>query len=406
MSTRVMTATGTYRMPGELFLKFLDTAIKDSVIEFVIQGETVRVGAKKEASPEVVIRVSDPKFLDEVLSYGNLALGEAFMNQAFDIDGDDVAGFIGVLIRNKVDAGLRRRVGLTMAAKMAWIRLRNRIRGRHGNVHHHFDIGNDLYEAFLDPTLAYTCGYVVNPDDTLEEIQENKYKRICKKLDVQQGDRLADIGCGFGGLLIYTAKNYGITGKGVTISKKQFEKANERIAEEGLSDKIRVEYASYEELTGSYDKIVSVGMMEHLRNSEYPRCIRGISEMLAPHGRGLIHFIGCPSSHRDAFTQKYLFPGAQWPNLSLIIEQLERHELGVLDVENMIRHYTVTLQLWLEKFRENYSTLDPERYNETFRRMWEYYLGISIAASLVSDVALYQVVITKDFAAPIPYQRV
>jgi cyclopropane-fatty-acyl-phospholipid synthase len=225
---------------------------------------------------------------------------------------------------------------------------------------------------------------------------------------LKEGDRVADLGCGFGGLLMYAAEHHGITGKGLTISKKQAEKANERIVQKGLDDRIRVEYASFETLTGTWDKIVSVGMMEHLTDAEYRVCVRMIAERLTPKGRGLLHFIGYsgPKNHSDPFTQKYVFPGAQWPKLSQIANELERNALDILDVENLVRHYTLTMKRWLEKFQSAYPRLDHTRYDLPFKRMWEYYLGCGIASSLYSEATLYQVLFQKDYAAPIPYQRV
>ncbi|HEX4955256.1 MAG TPA: class I SAM-dependent methyltransferase [Thermoanaerobaculia bacterium] len=395
-------------MRGKAFFELLDECVTDGSIEFVVAGESRRVG-QKDGPPEVVVEVSDDRFLDQVLSYGNLALGEAFMRGDFGVRSGDVAGFIGVLLRNHLDDALRQRLGLAMALKMAAIRLTNRLRGPVGNVHKHFDVGNDLYEAFLDSSLAYTCGYEAGDGhSSLEELQQQKYHRICTKLQLAPGDRLADLGCGFGGLLIYAAEHHGITGKGFTISKKQAEKAAERIAAKGLGDRIRVEYASYATLTGTWDKIVSVGMMEHLRDDEYPGCVRLIARSLTPQGRGLLHFIGYngPKNHSDPFVQKHIFPGAQWPKLSLLVGQLELASLGILDVENLVRHYNLTLRAWLAKFRAAYPGLDHTRYPETFRRLWEYYLGCSVAATLYSQVALYQILFTKDYAAPIPYQRV
>jgi cyclopropane-fatty-acyl-phospholipid synthase len=395
-------------MKEKAFLELLDRCVTDGALELVVDGETVRVG-QRGVPPEAVVRVTDPRFLDQVLTYGNLALGEAYMRGDFSIDGDDVAAFVGVLLRNRLDSELRQRLGLPMALKMAAIRLANRARGRFGNIHKHFDIGNDLYEAFLDSSLAYTCGYESGDGTSdLESLQTQKYRRISAKLKLAPGDRVADLGCGFGGLLIWAAQNHGITGKGLTISKKQAEKANQRIAELGLKDRIRVGYASYETLTGTYDKIVSVGMMEHLTDAEYGVCMRLIAERLTPQGRGLVHFIGHngPKNHSDPFVQKHIFPGAQWPKLSVITDRLERSSLAILDVENLVRHYTLTLKAWLEKFRRAYPGLDHRRYDEPFRRMWEYYLGCAIAASLHSQVALYQVLFTRDYSAPIPYQRV
>lgn len=395
-------------MHGKTFVELLDRHLEEGALDLVIDGRTMRVGSP-DGPAQAVVRVHDPRFLDQVLTYGNLALGEAYMRGDFTIDGDDVAGFVGVLLRNRFDSELQRRLGPAMTLKMAAIRLANRLRGRFGNIHKHFDIGNDLYEAFLDSNLAYTCGYEAGDGGSdLEALQTQKFRRISAKVGLRPGDRVADLGCGFGGLLIWAAQNHGITGKGLTISKKQAEKANQRIAELGLADRIRVEYASFETLTGTYDKIVSVGMMEHLTDAEYPVCMRRIADHLTPAGRGLVHFIGYngPKNHSDPFVQKHVFPGAQWPKLSTITHWLEQNSLGILDVENLVRHYTLTLQRWLEKFRQAYPGLDHRRYDETFRRLWEYYLGCAIAASLHSQVALYQVLFTKDYSAPIPYQRV
>ena len=394
---------------GRTFLDLLDLGLSDGSIEFIIDGVSRRVGKGGDRPPEAVVRVSDPRFLHDVLVTGNLALGEAYMRGDYSIDGDDVAGFIGVMLRNHLDERVRKHLGLAMVLKMGAIRLANRIRGRFGNIHKHFDIGNDLYEAFLDSSLAYTCGYEAGDGTSdLEQLQTQKFARICKKLRLSEGDRLADLGCGFGGLLIYAAEHHGITGKGLTISKKQAEKANERIVQKGLADRIRVEYASYETLTGTYDRIVSVGMMEHLTDAEYPVCVKTIARSLTPQGRGMLHFIGYngPKSHGDPFTQKHIFPGAQWPKLSQLAHELERNALGILDVENMVRHYTLTMKRWLEKFRAAYPRLDQTRYDAPFKRMWEYYLGSAIASSLYSEVALYQILFTKDYSAPIPYQRV
>jgi cyclopropane-fatty-acyl-phospholipid synthase len=374
---------------GKAFFDLLAANLTEGSIEFIIDGVSYRVGQSGDGPPDAVVRISNPRFLDDVLVTGNLALGEAYMRGDYTIDGDDTAAFLGVLLRNKLDEGLRKRLGLVMMLKMAAIRVANKIRGRFGNIHKHFDVGNDLYEAFLDSSLAYTCGYeIADGTSDIEQLQQQKFARICKKLQLKEGDRVADLGCGFGGLLMYAAQHHGITGKGLTISKKQAEMANERIVQKGLDDRIRVEYASFETLTGSYDKIVSVG--------------------LTPKGRGLLHFIGYsgPKNHSDPFTQKYVFPGAQWPKLSQIAHELERNALDILDVENMVRHYTLTMKRWLEKFQSAYPRLDHTRYDLPFKRMWEYYLGCGIASSLYSEATLYQILFQKDYAATIPYQRV
>ena len=170
-------------MKEKAFLELLDRCVTDGALELVVDGETVRVG-QRGVPPEAVVRVTDPRFLDQVLTYGNLTLGEAYMRGDFSIDGDDVAAFVGVLLRNRLDSELRQRLGLPMALKMAAIRLANRGRGRFGNIHKHFDIGNDLYEAFLDSSLAYTCGYESGDGTSdLESLQTQKYRRISEPVN-------------------------------------------------------------------------------------------------------------------------------------------------------------------------------------------------------------------------------
>src|SRR6185369_2544140 len=200
-------------------------------------------------------------------------------------------------------------------------------------------------------------GYAVSADDTLADLQRQKLDRLCQKLRIAPGDRVLDIGCGFGGLLTHAARNYGARGIGITLSKVQLKRANERLAAGGLADKIEIRFASHEELPeGPFDKVVSVGMFEHLKLSDYPVFFGNIKKVLTPKGLGLVHCIGCATADnpRDAFTQKYIFPGSRTPTLSEMASHIERFDMPILDVENMIRHYAPTVRRWLENFERNY----------------------------------------------------
>ncbi|NEP14091.1 MAG: methyltransferase domain-containing protein [Symploca sp. SIO2C1] len=393
-----------------LFLQLLDRYLVDAKIRFLGQGLDSIVGNHNNEVPDkpydVAINVHHSRFFLRVLAYGNLGLGEAFIARDFDVVEGTLQDFLSILLRNKLDKKVKKDIPL--ALKIFGIQLGNLLRGEQQNVQRHYDIGDDLFEAFLDPTLTYSCGYALSPEDSLEQLQLNKLERICQKLKLKPGDHLLDIGCGFGGLLLYAAKNYGVTGIGITTSKRHCERGNENIFKTGLTDQIQIQFRDHRSIDGSFDKVVSVGMMEHLPRKEYGCYIRNIAQVLTPQGMGLIHAIGCNTSKNkhDPFIQKYIFPGSGQPKLSEISMQLERNHLATLDVENIVRHYGYTTRRWLQNFQANKNTLDANHYDDQFMRMWEYYLCCGIAAAFVSESAVYQVLFTKDHTAHIPLQRV
>ena len=392
-----------------LFLQILDKYITDARIKFVGDGIDTVVGSgnsTKDDNYEVLVRVHNQGFFDRVLTYGNLGMGEAYMDRDFEIEKGTLADFITILLRNRLDKKVKQ--DLVLGVKVLGIQLLNYLRGEKHNVQSHYDLGDDLFESFLDPTMTYSCGYARTPEDDLEQLQINKLDRICQKLRLQPGDKLLDIGCGFGGLLIYAAKNYGITGVGITISQRHCDRGNQIIAEQGLSEKIEIKFQDHRAISGTFDKVVSVGMMEHLPRKEYDRYISNIGRVLTPQGLGLVHAIGCNTNtnKHDPFIQKYIFPGSGQPKLSEISHHLEQNHLAVLDVENIVRHYGYTVEQWLKNFENNQHQLDSTKYDERFMRMWKYYFGCGIAAAFASDSAVYQVLFTKDHTAPIPLQRV
>ena len=242
---------------------------------------------------------------------------------------------------------------------------------------------------------------------TLKSLQLNKMDRICRKLELAPGHRLLDIGCGFGGLLIFAARQYGATGVGVTLSIAHAEGARRRVAQAGFGDRIRIELGDYRDVTGEFDRIVSVGMLEHVPRRDYDAYFRAIGRRLTPVGLGLVHTIGCNArrNRHDAFIQKYVFPNSNQPRLSEIALGLERNGLAILDVENIAEHYVYTARHWLQRFNANRARLS-DRYDPSFLRMWEYYFHCAIAASLASDSAVYQTLFSADRIARPPLARV
>jgi cyclopropane-fatty-acyl-phospholipid synthase len=389
---------------ARLLMDALSEYITDTRIAFAHAGKTFFAGPA-ECPVEVTAEIVRPRFFDRVLAYGNLGLGEAYMDHDFEIVQGTLADFLLVLMRNQVDKKFRRTPQVVMRA--VGTRLRDLVRGNHGNVQAHYDLPLELFEATLDPTMNYTCAHAEHPDTALDEIQLKKMDRICRKLQLRRGETLADVGFGFGGLMIFAAENYGVKCRGINVSKVQFAYAEKEIQRRGLTDRIELLFGDYKKLDGQYDKVVCVGLLEHLPRTEYRPFFKTIARLMKPGAFFLIQTVGCNAlrNDHDPFTQKYIFPGSAQPRLSEIALGCERNKLFTIDVENKARHYHYTLAGWLKKFLSNRDRM-AARFDEPFLRMWEYYLSGGMAMALASDSALWQVLITNDRAAQLPLVRV
>ena len=388
-----------------VFLRLLDTHVSDGTLLVRWPGGEQSVGWQDGGRPpiEVAIAVHDEAFFARVLSGGNMGLGEAFMDGAFEVEGDRLPDLLTLLLRNQLRERIRGDARLMWA--VAGVYLQNALAGARRNVQRHYDLGDDLFETFLDETLTYSCGYARGEDDTLAQLQQQKLARICAKLRLAPGQRLLDIGCGWGGLLRHAERHHGVEGLGITLSQRQFAYAQAAAAKEG-----RVAFALQDmtSVEGRFDRVVSVGMLEHVRRADYGTYFDRIRQVLAPGGLALVHAIGCgvETNEHDPFTQRYIFPGSALPKLSELADALERRRMPILDVENLQRHYGVTCQRWLEGFMANRGRLDPTRYDARFQRMWQYYLSAGIAAARAGEVAVYQVLFTNDFAGERSWARV
>jgi cyclopropane-fatty-acyl-phospholipid synthase len=401
---RRLTAKGA----RDIFLGMLDESVKDATILFRMENLSLAVGARRGEpnKADVTIRVISETFFSRVLCYGNLGLGEAYMRGDFEIENGSLHDFLTILMRNRMNERVGKDVRVLL--KIGAYRFANAVFGKEKNVQRHYDIGFDLFESFLDSRLVYSCGYANTSDDDLEQLQTSKLHRICRKLRLTPSDHLLDIGCGFGGLLMFAATEYAATGIGITISRDHFEMANAIVRGRGLSDRVRIELKDHLAIDGKFDRVVSVGMLEHVPRSEYKYYFRNIARILKPDGIGLVHAVSCNSSRNqhDPFIQKYIFPASNQPRLSEITGALERNHLAILDVENIIRHYRPTALWWLKRFQANQNKLNQQKYDRVFQRMWEYYLSCAIAAAGASDAAVFQVLFAKDYSGPIPLTRV
>ncbi len=385
---------------GERYLYQLFTLIKEGNLT-VINPSGTAFHFGEESSPPMILKVYNPDTYDRALAFGALGFCEAYMEGWWDEENDRLAEMIGLLFRNNVYSKASQRVTIPLLIKVLTQRLRTlptNIQNSRKNVQHHYDVGNDFYQYFLDPTMTYSCGYQMKETDTLEQMQRQKYELICTKLALQPGESLIDIGCGWGGMLIYAAENYGISGTGITLSVEQAALAKQRIEQKGLSDKIEIKIADYREIKGQYDKFVSIGMFEHVGKDSFTTFMEKASELLTPDGVGLLHTIATQGKERlGAWVAKYIFPGGYLPQLHELTQELWAAKLTVAHCENLKPHYAETLKRWAENFTENREKIASlgATYDERFCRMWYLYLQSSETSFRYGSLGVYQLLFFK-----------
>jgi len=271
------------------------------------------------------------------------------------------------------------------------------------NVEHHYDIGGEkgekLYDIFLDRDhRLYSCAYWKNKTKTLEEAQKNKIDHIVKKLDIKQGQKILEVGCGWGGMAFEIAKQKGCEVLGISLSKNQINYCKKKAKELGLDNQVNFELADYREIQGQYDRIYSVGMFEHVGKKFYKAFFESMNKSLKDEGIFLLHTIGVVDkpSPPNKFINKYIFPGGVCPSFSQIIEPIEKTGLIVSDTETLIRHYDKTLENWLERFLSKRKEV-KDLFDDKFVKMWEFYLASCAAAFRYRDLAVFQLQIVKNF---------
>ena len=276
------------------------------------------------------------------------------------------------------------------------------------NVEHHYDIGGDkgekLYDIFLDTKhRQYSCAYWKEDTKTLEEAQQNKINHIIKKLNIKNGQKILEVGCGWGGMAFEIARQKGCEVKGISLSKNQINYCKKKAKELNLDNQVSFELADYREVEGEYDRIYSVGMFEHVGKKFYNVFFKSINKLLKNDGLFLLHTIGVVDkpSPPNKFINKYIFPGGVCPSLSQIVKPIERTGLIVADTETLIRHYDKTLLSWLDRFMAK-KHLVKDMFDEKFVKMWSFYLASCAAAFRYRDLAVFQLQIVKNFNAARP----
>lgn len=357
--------------------------------------------------PRVIVTLHDPGLPRKLVLNPELAVGEAYMDGTLTIEGDDLHALMELALSN-MQAG---HYGAWQAIRA---RLRDALRfwgqfnpaGRsRRNVAHHYDLSGALYDLFLDDDRQYSCAYFRTPQDTLEQAQAQKKAHIAAKLLIEPGMKVLDIGCGWGGMALKLAHEHGAEVLGVTLSEEQLKVATERARRAGLDGQVTFKLMDYRAVTGQFDRVVSVGMFEHVGAPQFRTYFRTLRERLAPDGVALIHTIGrtCPPGASNPWITKYIFPGGYIPAMSEVMAAIEKEGLVPCDVEVWRLHYAETLRQWHERFMAN---IDQARrlYDERFCRMWRYYLVGSEQTFRHSAQCVFQFQLARDIQA-VPVTR-
>ncbi|HUK60013.1 MAG TPA: cyclopropane-fatty-acyl-phospholipid synthase family protein [Stellaceae bacterium] len=355
----------------------------------------------------ITIRLHDRKVARELVRNPRLMLGEAYMDGRLTVEDATLYEFLDLAASN-----------LAAAPRSLWSPLLdgfghtfrvfqqfNPAKRAQANVHHHYDLSKTLYDLFLDSDRQYSCAYFTAPDQTIEEAQAQKKRHIAAKLLLKPGQRVLDIGCGWGGLALYLAKECEVEVTGITLSTEQLDVARRRAVAAGLAERVRFELIDYRKVEGQFDRIVSVGMFEHVGVIHYPTFFRQVHELLARDGVALLHSIGRadgPGS-TNPWMRRYIFPGGYAPALSEVTPVVEKTGLFVTDIEILRLHYAETLKRWRARFLANRERV-RQLYDERFCRMWEFYLAASEIAFRHQGHIVFQMQMAKTVDA-VPLTR-
>lgn len=380
--------------------KYVETLATRGNVPFAVElpdGSHYKTG---QGNPRFTVVMRSEGALLPVLTRGHMGLLEAYFDQALDVRGDFGAALA---------AGMAS--GLDLSYR-PWNQLENRLHERQhsnrsieqakANARAHYGLGADFYRLWLDdPLMMYTCGYWPEGTQTLEQAQQQKIDHVSRKIRLAPGERFVDIGCGFGGFLLRAWETCGALGTGLNTTTEQVDWLRGELGRRGLADKITVREADFREVDGSYDKVVSIGVLEHAGRDQLAEVIKAHADFLKPGGLGMLHFIGHVSRREtELFIRKHVFPGGWIPALSEVIIEMERNGLEVVDIENLRRHYAPTLDAWAERFERRWpeiQALDPQRFDERFRRIWQTYLMgcAEMFRSPTGYTHLFQIVYSK-----------
>jgi cyclopropane-fatty-acyl-phospholipid synthase len=347
----------------------------------------------------LTVRLADRRVGFDILKSPSLGVGEAYMAGRLIIEDGTILDLLEMVVESNrwEDAAEAKELGRDLKRLLRKLR-RNTPKRARRNVAHHYDLSDELYELFLDDDKQYSCAYFTDPANSLEQAQADKKAHIAAKLALERGQRVLDIGCGWGGMALYLHKVAGVDVLGITLSEHQLKIARQRAAAAGVSEHVKFELIDYRLVNDRFDRIVSVGMFEHVGRKHYNEFFAKCRELLTPDGVMLLHTIGElgePASGPDPFTDKYIFPGYHLPSLSEMVTASERVRLMASDVEMLRLHYAYTLRHWLERATKARNQIEA-LYDERFFRMWEFYLAGGIVMFESGAACNYQIQYIRD----------
>ncbi len=395
-------ATGgsAYAIEKWLLRRMLERLGNPPIAFALWNGEEVSSCLNKPVARAII---RNRKTLLKLLVNPNLHFGDAYVEGKIEVDGDLVE-FLETVYRAIYQASQDNSIIGRVSRIINRPRI-NSLSGSRENIHHHYDIGNEFYRLWLDENMQYTCAYFPTANMTLEEAQVAKMDHVCRKLRLKPGETVVEAGCGWGGLSLHMAKQYGVKVKAFNISHEQVLFARERARIEGLSDRVEYIEDDYRNISERFDAFVSVGMLEHVGRSNYGELGRVIRRSLNKDGRGLIHSIGRNKAEpMDPWIEKRIFPGAYPPTIREMMEIFEPWGFPILDVENLRLHYAKTLKHWMERFEKAEGQID-KMFDKQFTRAWRLYLAGSTAGFTAGSLQLFQVVFAHPEKSDVPWTR-
>jgi len=380
-------------------ISFLNDLFKEDGFELVDSNSKKYVIGNPKKEKPIIIKLLDQKLMQKLLINPDLYFGEAYMDGSLVIQNGTLTEFLDLAFKNigRGDINFYGSVIKKIKGTFRYLTNFNKIVKSKENVAHHYDISEKLYDLFLDENRQYSCAYFKNDNDTLEQAQNNKIHHIIKKLNIQPNQKVLDIGSGWGTLALAIAKETKASVTGITLSENQFEYSKNKAKEMNLSNQVDFKLIDYRQLNEKFDRIVSVGMFEHVGRKFYKTYFNTVFKLLNEKGIALIHTIGSSMPPRDPqpWITKYIFPGGYTPSLSEVAKPIENSGLIVSDIEVLRMHYAHTLRNWKERFLSKKDTI-LGMFDEKFFRMWEFYLASCEMAFKWGDQVVFQFQLSKD----------
>lgn len=388
-------------------LKLLGKLVETGNLQVTVaSGEQVRFG--DGSGTPITLRTTDIEAEKAIVLDPGLKFGEMYMEGRVVVEEGNIFDVISLFKSNGLEKAATVSNTVTTLLHVAQQQVKSRLPVNHNkrNVAHHYDLDGRLFDLFLDQDWQYSCAYFDPPGIGLDEAQLAKKRHIAAKLLLQPGQNVLEVGSGWGGMAMYLAESSGVDVTGITLSEEQLKVSRERAVKRGLSDRVRFEMQDYRTMTGrQFDRVVSVGMFEHVGMAHYGDFFRKMAELMTPQGVMLLHYIGQASKPwaTNPWIEKYIFPGGYMPSLSEVLPLIEKAGLMVKDIEALPMHYAHTLRAWRERFvarREEAIAL----YDETFFRMWEFYLAAAETAFIYDKLLIFQIQLSKEQDA-VPFTR-